>query len=216
MAIRCRYNHFAWEIHTQREAGTIMILRVLLSALLSAIVMMAWAFGFRGLLPFADMVIHPLPDADVIVLDLKQTLTESGVYYYPMPPRPSDPPDVQAEARNLHVEGPLVQIHYRSEGAEPLGIDTLVMGFAHFFVSALLLGAVLAAAAPALPSYGARAGVGILIVLFSAVFQEGMNPIWFHHTWPFYFVQFGYDCGNAVLMGLVGAAVIKRGGTSKG
>ena len=193
-----------------------MIWRILLAALLSAVVLMAWGFGFWGILPLADMVIEPLPDADIIVLDLKQSLSESGVYYYPMPPSPNDPPDVQDEALGLHREGPLVQIFFRKEGTEPMGVDTLAMGFAHFFVSALLLGVVLAAAAPALPGYGARAGVGILIVLFAAVFQEAMNPIWFHHAWPFYFVQFAYDCGNALLLGLVCAAVIKRSGALEG
>ena len=70
-----------------------MIWRIFVSALLSAVVLMAWGFGFWGLLPFADMVIRPLPDGDMIVLDMKQTFTESGVYYHPMPPSPSDPPE---------------------------------------------------------------------------------------------------------------------------
>ena len=191
-----------------------VVFRVFLSALLSAIVLMAWGFCFWALLPMADMVIHPLPDADVIMTDLQQSLKESGVYYHPIPPGPDDPPEVQEESRGLHREGPLVQIFYRTDGAEIMGPRTLGMGFAHFFISSLLLGVVLAAVAPALPSFGARAGIGILIVLFAAVMQEASHPIWFHHAWPYYYVQFAYDCGNALIMGLIGAAVIQRRGKS--
>ena len=173
--------------------------------------------GFVGKRDYVEAFVRTpqlLPDADVIVLDMKQSIRETGVYFHPMPSGPAESAEAQDEFMNLHREGPIVQIFYRAEGVDPLGAATYARGFAHFFISALLLGIILAAVAPALSSYGARAGVAILIIVLAAFLLEFSRPIWFHHGWPFYVMTFGYDCGNAVLMGLVGAAVIKRGGSS--
>ena len=52
-----------------------------------------------------------------------------------------------------HLEGPLVEVIYRKEGVDAMSPGYFAMGFVHMALSALLAGALLSLAAPALRSY---------------------------------------------------------------
>jgi hypothetical protein len=190
-----------------------MFLRVLLGALLAAVVLFVWGAVFWMALPFASAVMHPLPNGDALVRTLKESLPRSGVYLFPWPDETNtaaaDPATGECDFVKKHREGPLVQLTYRTDGLDPMSAQTLLIGFGHLFVSALIAGGLLAAALPGLRSYGARVLFVFLLGVFASVAVDLAGPIWFHHPWEFPLMMAGFDTVNWLLAGLVLPWVIR-------
>ena len=59
--------------------------RVLLAAVLSAVLMFLWGFLFWGLLDMSFRLMAPLPAELDVLASLRQANTPSGMYVYPLP-----------------------------------------------------------------------------------------------------------------------------------
>jgi hypothetical protein len=182
--------------------------RVVIAAILAAVVLMAWGMVFWAVSPLPYVVFHPLPNGDALAGTLKENIPESGVYFYPF-----QDPSVRGEAAEAlmakHRQGPLVQVFYRKDGVDPLSPETYALGFANFFFSALIAGGLLLMAAVNLASYGSRAAFVFLVGLFATVSIHLATPIWFHLPWPYFLLMAAYHTVGWLLAGLVIAAVVR-------
>lgn len=182
-----------------------MLGRIFLGAALGAIVMMLVGFIFWGgvMAPFS--VVQPISNEAAAVAALNDAILESGVYVYPFPDMSSDT-DAFVEK---HLAGPVMQVFFIKEGVNPQSPFTFVAGLVHFFVSALLLGALLYLALPRLTSYDYRVLFIFLAGVFAAVSVNLSNPIWWHHPWGFHLYSAAFNAVGWLLAGLVMAWIIK-------
>jgi hypothetical protein len=189
-----------------------MFLRVVGGAVLAAVVLMAWGFVFWLFLPFGKAVLQKLPGEEVVVKTLKENIPRTGVYTYPSRENTSSSVEAQDAIMKQHLAGPIVEIIYRKEGLDPLSPSTYGWGFAHFFVSGLLAGLLLALALPRLKSYVARVLFIFLLGAFAAFFVDLSAGIWMHHPWELPLLWAAYHGSSWLLAGLAMAAVIKPAG----
>jgi hypothetical protein len=137
-------------------------------------------------------------------------LPATGVYFIPFPATDTSTEAQRAEIEKRHRAGPLVRIFYTAGGGElPASPQMLIRGFLHNLGIALLLALILAAAAPALPTYTQRLGVVFLVGAVAAVWLGLNEAIWFYHPWKFELYQAAYVLVGGLLMGVVMAAIIK-------
>jgi hypothetical protein len=189
------------------------MIRVLVGALLSAVVLMGWGFVFWEVLPVHDYTLKKLTDEQAVVVDLKKGNPESGHYFIPFPDKVAlsgkDPTATESLTKRRR-EGPLVEIIYRKEGVEGL-MDPMifVQGFIHFLVSALIAGLLLTMALPNLPTYLGRVLFVFLLGLFASVVVTLSDPIWFLHPWQFALLKGAFEAAGWLLAGLVLGLVVR-------
>jgi hypothetical protein len=182
--------------------------RVVVAALLSAVVLFLWGFVFWTVLPFSNMVLKPLPSEEAVVQALKDNVPETGVYFFPFCEECSSP-EAQEEAMKRHREGPIAQVIYRKDGVDAMSPTVFAGGFSHMFLSALLVGLLLKIASPTLPAFFARFVFVVLLGVFAAVWVCLADGIWFHHPWQFPVLQAGYNAGGWLVAALPMALVIR-------
>jgi hypothetical protein len=180
--------------------------RLLIGAVLAAVVMFFWGFVFWTLLPVSKQVMHGLPNEARVVGALQAGSLETGVYFYPW----AEGADAEAmrQADEKHREGPVVEILYRAEGSPMMDPKMLAIGFLHFLASTILAGALLALAAPALPSFFGRWGFVFLFGLTASAFHDLSGPIWFYNPWDFAILNVAYHVVGWLLGGMLLAAII--------
>lgn len=186
-----------------------MVGRVLLAALLSAVLMFLWGFVFWGVLNLGAQFMEPLPAELDVLAALRNVSAESGMYVYPMPAGMEDQA-AQEQFQTLHEEGPILQMAYRAEGSDPMPSSTLLLGFVHFFVIALLAASLLAMLRSALPGYGRRVGVVLLVSLVAAFWANSSDAIWWMHSPKYALGNSAYMLGAGLLMALVTAALVRQ------
>ena len=189
-----------------------MATRVLLAAVLAAVLMFLWGFAFWGMgIPVAMGMMDPLPGNDdgsagVKLQELVGAGGETRVYVYPWPPNSEE----AAETFNqLHRAGPIVQLFYRKEGSEPMSPTIFALGWLHYFALALLAGILLKIALPALPTFGQRVCVVSIVGLIGAIWSTIAGAIWFSHPWRYAIGDAAYGIVAGLLMAVVLAAIIK-------
>jgi len=186
-----------------------MLARVTVGSLLAAVALFLWGWVFWGILPFSKTMVRPIPNGATVTKTLKENIPETGVYFYPIMPENATSESEQKAFQEAHLQGPLVQLYYHKEGVDPLTPAMMGSGFLHYWVSALLLGSLLALAAPSLSCYWSRMGFVFLTGLFAAFAIDLSSAIWFHHPWDYQLFAFGFDVSNWLLAGVILAAVVK-------
>jgi hypothetical protein len=185
-----------------------MAVRVFLGALAGAIIAMIWGILFWGILPFTRSHVLPLPNEEIVVRTLRENIPASGAYVFPMPVE-SPGADVQAVWTAKHKTGPLLHLFYHREGNDPMNAAVFIKGFIHYFISALLLAALLLMAGKSLPAYPSRVAFIALAGIFAAVFVNLSDPIWWWHVWGFHLLYGVYTAVCWLLVGLVMAWIIR-------
>lgn len=182
---------------------------VVIGAVLSAIVLMAWGFVFWTLLPFPMNYIHTLPNEDAIGQAFVENKVAPGVYTYPGPDGMDPNDEATFEAwKTKHIEGPILHV-FVGEGLEPMAPSMYMQGMLHFFVSALIAGTLLAVAGNSLKSYGSRVAFVTGLGLFAAAFVRMGDVVWFYHSFGYQLMLACYLISSWVLAGLVLAAFIR-------
>ncbi|MFQ5724614.1 MAG: hypothetical protein ACE5G6_08970, partial [Terriglobia bacterium] len=139
--------------------------RLTLGALAGGVVLFLWGFIFWTILPFGHWSVSALPNEQAVIETLRKAETPSGTYYFPAPPEGGDVTD--PEYVQKHSKGPVGHLFYRAEGIDPNSPFTLLQGFFHFLLSALLVALLMKPALPQLGSYGLRVGYIWLLGLFA-------------------------------------------------
>lgn len=190
--------------------------RILLGALLAAVAMIIWGFIYWVALPFGASSISTLPNEDTVRATLSQNLTASGAYVFPgMDPNAADKAAAEKSFREKSVAGPVGLLIYKKEGGEPMAPATIVTGFVHEFIAAVLMGILLAMALPALPIYGQR----VLFVFVGGVFAAYAIDSGYYNWWSF---PIGFTLANGIytvlawlIAGLILARVVSEGGPAR-
>lgn len=185
-----------------------MAKRVILAALLSAVLMFAWGFAFWGLSGALDKTCGPLPAELDVLASLRNSQAPSGMYVYP-PPCDSSDAEAMAEWEAKHEEGPLLRLAYVAEGGPPMPPIKWVLGLGHYFAVALLSGSLVALAGSSLPSFGRRLGFVLLLSLIAAVWTNVGDVLWWRHSVAYCLGNMAYELVAGLLMGLVIAAMVK-------
>ena len=174
--------------------------RLVLGALLAAVVLFAWGFLYWGLIPSPGF--HEPSDEAALHQSLSEHLPESGAYYVPLP---EGGPDSIAR----YEAGPIAFMFVRTTGGSPMPASMMIFGFIHMFITALLIGTLLRMMLPQLPAYGDRVLFVALIGIATAFWSDFSWPIWWRTPWTF-FVWLGlYDVLAWTLAGTVLARFAK-------
>jgi hypothetical protein len=189
-----------------------MAVRVVVAAVISAVLMFAWGFVFWGpVLSMTAKLVSPLPagaELDVVA-PLRAARVLDGMYAYPGPLADmSDEAAAEAWEKKLH-EGPLFQMAYRSEGVSPMDPTMFAKSLAHSFVIALLSGLLLTMVLHALPSYASRVGFLAMVSVIAAFWTNGSNVIWWFHSSEYAAGSMAYEFVAGLLMALATAAIVR-------
>lgn len=183
--------------------------RVLLAAVLSAVLMFVWGFVFWGVLNFGGSLMKPLPAELDVLAALRQSGASTGMYVYPMPASMDDEAATK-EFEGRHIEGPILQMAYQAEGGKPMPPEKFAQGLGHYFAVALLTGCLLALASRGLPSFGSRVMFVLLLSLVAAVWGNVGDAVWWFHSREYCIGNMAYTMGAGLAMALVMATIVRR------
>ena len=128
------------------------MIRLILGAVLAAVVLFAWGFVFWAGSGVMYQFMHRLDNEEEVALALQKTDPASGTYLIPFPDRAAmdgSDKDKTAALKARQLKGPVVEIIYRKEGLDPLSSQEMVMGFCQFLAASLLAGVLLVMRSPA-------------------------------------------------------------------
>lgn len=177
---------------------------ILTGAVLAAVAMFLWGFLYWSVSGISTRVLHPVPDEMALAQKLAEVLPRSGGYMLPFPANTST-----EEFMKRLASGPLVQILYNRDGADPLQASVFVYGFLHMLASALVMAFALSQALPALPTYGARLQLVVVTGLAGSLFANLGRPIWWHQPWDFHLMNFAYELTSWMVAALVLARFVR-------
>ena len=186
----------------ERASGHRAALQIGGASLAAALILFVWGFFLWAAGPLGSPV-KPVPTwlhPSVAAMDVPELA--SGTYAYPF--EPGEDAESQARMAERLRTGPVLMLHIRAAGPDPLGGQTLLAGFVHFLVSAAIVSTLAWWLLPALPSWGGRVLFVAALGLFSAVFARLGQPLWF--SLPFGFHLF-YALSDLVGWALAGVAV---------
>jgi hypothetical protein len=103
----------------------------------------------------------------------------------------------------MYGQGPISTIHYSMSGFAIGDSTTLLVGFLHMLIVALLMGAGLGAVSRFVPGFGERARLLVLGVIGATAFIHLREPIWFHHDWLHFIYLFVADSLSLIVAGLI-------------
>jgi hypothetical protein len=189
-----------------------MFLRWIIGSLLGAIVLFVWGFVYWVQTPMPFFMFKAAPNGEALAATLKENIKEPGAYIFPWPEETTTPEAKEAAAKKVHEQqkqGPIVQLIFRPEGLDPMAPTMFALGFAHYFVSALIAGLLLLMFLPGKPSYPSRVMVVFLAGLLGAVSIHLSNPIWFHQPWDHNLFWTAFSASNWLLAGIVMSMVIR-------
>ncbi|MGH7570327.1 MAG: hypothetical protein ACREMK_00595 [Gemmatimonadota bacterium] len=148
--------------------------RLLVAALLAAIVVTLWGAVSWMVLPWHHMVLDGIPDGEAVTQALGERVTGSGVYHYPGPEDGDSDAWVERYRRGPNISF----LAWSATGSDPWSPWFLVAGFLLNLVAAFLAAALLAAAAPALPGLGSRVLFIALLAGFAALQSRLVDWNW--------------------------------------
>jgi hypothetical protein len=179
--------------------------RLLLASLLAAAVMFLWGFLFWTVLMPAPRVFSAPDDSAALSEALVTYLPSSGTYVVP-----TWEGDEKQMAERFET-GPVATIFFRRDGVRMMSPFTFVYGYLQLFVVCFLAAMLLYTTASALPSYGSRVAVVLLLGLAGTLFIELSQPIWWHQPWRFHLLNTLYAVVAWLLAGCVLGMLIKKG-----
>jgi hypothetical protein len=184
-----------------------MIGRALLGAAVAAIALFILGFLFHasGLQGIATGSLDNA-QAAAVQQSLASNLPNTGTFRVPS--------DSTAEQTVMYGQGPIATIHYNTSGYAMGDPGTLVLGFLHMLVVALLMSAGLGAISRFVPSSGERTRLLLLGVLGATVFIHLREPIWFHHDWGHFIYLFVTDTISLIVAGMIILKLLPHGASS--
>lgn len=179
--------------------------RFVLGVFLAALAMYIWGLLYWGANPLPYTAWKRVPDEPAARAALLEHFPEDGTYY--VPGMHHDNETLAA----LTEEGPVAFVHMlRREGRPMMDPTILVWGFVLYLAVALVLGLLLRAAAPALPTYGARVKAAALAALAAALMIDLGEAVWWYIPLSWKLHQAVFDFSALLIAGLVLARFVRR------
>jgi len=179
--------------------------RLVIASLLAAAVMFLWGFAFWTVLMPGPRAFDSPDDSAALSEALVTYLPASGTYVVPTWQ------GNKAQMEERFETGPVATIFFRRDGVRMMSPLTFVYGYLEFALACFLAALLLYMTASALPSYGSRVMVVLLLGMAGTVFIELAQPIWWHQPWRFHLLNTVYAVVSWLLAGAVLAAMIKKG-----
>jgi hypothetical protein len=182
------------------------MVRLLLGALVAAVVMFGWGFFYWTMLAHRVDVLKPFEqDREAeLFLALSKAANESGMYMHPYQ---REGEDDEVVAKRME-DGPVVMVSYGGGITTPMW-QTLAAGFVHMLAVCFLAGALLKMVAWAHWSYLTRTGFVLIVGLVGALLIDASWIVWWHQDIKFHLFNAGFHVGAMLLAGLALAAFIK-------
>ena len=170
--------------------------KMLLGAVAAAIAMFLVGFVFFGT-PLDLIAYSSTGTAEQAAVQqaLAVNLPQTGTYAIPAA---SD-----AVTTNLYSKGPIATIHYNTSGFGVMESGTLIAGFVHELIVALILGFALLGIAGRVSDFASRARLVVLVSVAGGVMMHLGEPIWYHHDWTHFIYLFIGDVAMMIAGGLV-------------
>ncbi len=176
------------------------MIRVILGSVVAAVAMFILGFVFfavLGTIPLSDVGDN---EAAAIQSVLASNMDNSGATTALVP---SGTGEAQQQ---MYLSGPVAMIHYNPDGQEIGGASTMLGGFIHMLISALILGGALYTLSGHVRDFVARVSIVALFGIAASVFMHLGNPIWWHQDWLYH----GYLFFADAVMFIVAGGIIAR------
>lgn len=185
--------------------------RIVLAGLAGAVVYFVWQMLAWMLLPIHGPTVGPLPNEDPVRDLLVQQNLETGVYIVPYGDEAAlmDP---ESEYMKRHAAGPILAIYYQQQGAPPMPMSVLAIGFLTDFLAASIVATLLCCAVGGCccKTYLQRVGFVSAFGVFLALTGHVAYFNWMHFPAD-YTAMFVLDViVGWFLAGLAIAAIIKQ------
>lgn len=145
-------------------------MRLILAALIGAVVLFAWGFVSYVVLDYHWRVVHPMPQEDKVVPMLSSAIPRTGVYLIPVPmadPTAAPTEEEQKAWAAKHESGPIGMVFWRTQGAKPMEPKVFIRGLAINFIAAMCAAMVARFAAVAGAGLGRRWASIMLMAMFA-------------------------------------------------
>jgi hypothetical protein len=160
--------------------------RLLVGSIAAAIVM--YILGFLLFATPLSMLAYgsATPEANLAIqAALKANLPATGTYIVPMP--------LDAAGMAAYEAGPIATVHYNSGGFLTFSPGTMIGGFIHMLLAALLFAFALGAIKDRTPLFADRARMVVLVAVSTSLYMHLGQPIWSHLGWPHFIYLFIAD-----------------------
>ena len=180
-----------------------MIGRALIGAVAAAVALFILGFVFFAS-GIQNIAIGDVENARAAAIQqsLAANLPNTGTF--------SVPDDSTAEQTVMYGQGPIATIHYNSRGYAMGDAATLLGGFIHMLVVAMVMATGLLTLARYVPTFGERVRLLVLGALGAAAFIHLRDPIWFHHDWTYAIYALLVDTLSLVVAGLIILKLLPR------
>jgi hypothetical protein len=153
--------------------------RMLVAALVGAVLMFIWGFVSHTVLKLFD--VKGFSNSGALIEMFKTSQAESGVYS--VPAMPADMSDSESPQNKKFVEdyeeGPIAIVYYQKEGATYMGAMTFIKGFLVMFASCVF--AAFLVSRSKLASTGGRFALVVCLGVLMAIHVDGSNWAWMLH-----------------------------------
>ncbi|MEM1204944.1 MAG: hypothetical protein AAGN66_17065 [Acidobacteriota bacterium] len=170
--------------------------KLILASLAASVLLFFWGWIWWGPIASGLGMIQTVPDEASLGESLASHLPADGVYVLPYAMAGD-------ESAALHESGPIATVYFRAAGAPVMAPGVFAKGFAHMWVSVLLMAALLRWLSPRLVSFGERFCLVVGAGLATAVFDHLGRPVWFYESWSYHSFLTAYSITSWVLVGLV-------------
>ncbi len=175
--------------------------RLVSGILLATIAAFFWGFLYWGANPLPYSVWKQTNDDQAAQQALREHFPESSTYY--LPGMYND----EETLSRLSEAGPVGFVHISLEGRPVMQPDTMIQGFLLILVTVVIAALILQLAA--LPTYGQRLKLAVLVGLAGAVMIDFGQSVWWHISWAWKLQGAIYDFTVWVVIGLVLAKFIR-------
>ena len=149
--------------------------RLVSGILLATIAGFFWGFLYWGANPLPYSVWKQTNDDQAAQQALREHFPESGTYY--LPGMYND----EETLSRLSEAGPVGFVHISLEGRPVMQPDTMIQGFLLILVTVVIAALILQLVA--LPTYGQRLKLAVLVGLAGAVMIDFGQSVWWHISW---------------------------------
>ncbi len=173
--------------------------RIILGAIAAAVAMFITGFVFFAT-PLGMIAYSSIPDTQQASVQavLAANLPSTATYMIPSP--------ASAEGAVMYGKGPIATVHYNSGGFSAEDPMTMLKGFIHMFVVALIMGFALAKLDRRVPDFPSRARIVVLFAAAANILAYLGEPIWYRHDWVYAL----YQCVAQGVMLAIGGLIIAR------
>jgi len=155
------------------------MLKVILAALLAAVILFFWNFVSWTMLPLHNMTTQSLNIGDETAQWIQNQHSQPGVYYYPAMPDMTDSVAMSAYTQR-HEAGPVISMMVLlPDGAEVMAPMMFVWSLVFYFISALI-GILLLRQTGGVLSYGGRVLYFTVLGLFASLVADVPMSIWMY------------------------------------